>query len=268
MDNGTVIYLPRSFWTDVEPGGHSLPHEQINDMIVHHTVMLMQDYDHDGYLQGDLDDIKRYMIRLSEVRPDLYWEGRPEVPYSFVHFLGQDERHGIVVEGRGWDRTGAHTANFNSKVYGCAFAGDSTFQAPTIGLLATFRFIGGLLPRPLEAGRVRGHRDTKATACPGELLYAALPSLQPPFVIETMADQKESDVVKLDFVKRKNEDPRCYLRIRAGGDGPEYKQRIYGGWGTLVRMADLAGIPAEVVELEPEQVNGLRDLVDDDPSLS
>src|SRR5690606_10278421 len=117
-----ITWLPRSFWTDTPPGGHPKPHESFRRLVIHHTVMALPDFDRDGVFFGDLDDIREYMIRLSEARPDLYWRGRPEVPYSFVHFYGERPEDGIVVEGRGFGRTGAHTGNWNSKVYGCAAA--------------------------------------------------------------------------------------------------------------------------------------------------
>jgi len=248
-----VLYLPRSFWTDVEPGGHLVPEDQIKRMVIHHTVFVMSDYDKDGYLNGDLDDIKRYMVRLSEARPDLYWQGRPEVPYSFVHFYGGMEWLGIVVEGRGPYRTGAHTANWNSKVYGCAFAGNANEQKPTRGLVESFRHIGS---KYNLTGATWGHRDAKATECPGDYLYDYIAALQPPFPDVEVPMAADS----LDFGMRNNGDRRVYLLV-----GDKWKMRMQNPV-EFERTKQLTGLTTNlgaVRKFDPLEINKRIDLVDD-----
>lgn len=157
--------------------GHATPHEQYDGLVVHHTVIVMPDYDHDGLVGGDIDDICSYMRQLQRARPDLGLE----VPYSFVIFEGSTPDEVIVAEGRGFGRTGAHTIGYNSTRYGCALAGDYTAREPTPGQIAGIRWVGAQLADPSGAVSTLGHRDVYATACPGVDAYPHLDEMQPPF---------------------------------------------------------------------------------------
>lgn len=186
MTTGT--FLDRAAWhadLSLPRLGHVVPRAQFVGLVAHHTVIVMPDWDHDGIIDGDLDDIRRYMQHLQIARPDLGLD----VPYSFVVFRGVDEYDHIVCEGRGFDRTGAHTAGFNSSRYGVALAGDFTSVAPTIGMLAGVRWIGAQLDDPVGARPTLGHCDTKATACPGAMAYPLLDRVQPPFTPAPPAHQ-------------------------------------------------------------------------------
>lgn len=261
MSKPKVTYLSRAFWTDDPAGGHPLPHAQINQLVAHHTVFILKDYDGDGYLNGDLDDIRSYMLALRAARPDLAFNGVNEIPYSFVHFFGEHEDEAFVVEGRGWDRTGAHTLNYNSKVYGCATAGNTDIQPATSGLIASYRLVGSLLPNPMNAGRTMGHRDVGHTACPGQSLYDHMGQLQPPFLPIPV---QEDDDVTPRFIMRNNGDPRVYLEM---GDFKSYQ---YGDDSEhdpkFSRTATLLGLStdfATVARLDPEKVNSKKDWTDD-----
>jgi hypothetical protein len=174
----TATYLTRAQWGAGPLGaGHVVPLERIVGLVVHHTVIVMADYDHDGMIAGDLEDAIVYMRALQRARPDL----GAEVPYSFVVLEGAAELDCIVAEGRGLGITGAHTIGYNSTRYGVAYAGDFTARAPTAGMLAGVRWVGRQLERPDIARPTFGHRDVHATACPGDAAYPQLPQLQPPF---------------------------------------------------------------------------------------
>lgn len=173
-----VHYLSRDEWQAGAIGaGHAAPHSQFTGLAIHHTVMVLPDYDRDGFLNGDLDDICRYMRQLQVSRPDLGLE----VPYSFVVFLGATDNDCVVAEGRGFGRTGAHTVGFNSSRYGVAFAGNASVSPATDGVVDGIRWVGSALADPAGANPTFGHRDVKATECPGNHLYARLGELQPPF---------------------------------------------------------------------------------------
>lgn len=92
------------------------------------------------------------------------WSG---IGYNFV--VDQD---GVIYEGRGWSLVGAHCPNHNRSGWGVqvAIGGD---QKPSAKALAAVR---ALYDEACErAGRTlakKGHRDGKATACPGDHLYA------------------------------------------------------------------------------------------------
>ncbi len=185
----TVTYLTRAQWGAGPLGaGHRVPLDQIAGLVAHHTVALLTDYDRDGYLYGDHDDIKRYMRWLQKARPDL----GPEVPYSFVVFEGARAGDCVVAEGRGLGVTGAHTVGLNSTRYGVAVAGNTTTRAVTPGMLEGYRFVGRKLTAPTIHPTI-GHRDTKATECPGNTLYALLPRIQPPFKAPPQEDDMTID---------------------------------------------------------------------------
>ena len=180
----TVIYVDRADWGAGALGsGHIVSHSQFTGLAAHHTVMVMPDYDRDGYLHGDLDDVRRYMRQLQHSRPDL----GDEVPYSFVVFEGARPGDCIVAEGRGWGVTGAHTSGQNSSRYGVALAGNSTARRVTDGMVEGYRWVGRQLANPRRARPTIGHRDVKATECPGDSLYARLDEIQPPFTAATTA---------------------------------------------------------------------------------
>lgn len=202
----TGLYLDRSAWgarSDLPRQGHVVPRSQFVGLVVHHTVIVLADYDRDGYVHGDVDDIKRYMRSLQTARPDLGLD----VPYSFVVFQGSSEFDYVVCEGRGFDRTGAHTAGFNSTRWGLAFGGDFTSVAPTIGMLAGVRWVGAQLEDPIGAQQTLGHRDTKATACPGDAAYPLLVRLQPPFApLAPPAPGPSTGAQEMRFYRTENND--------------------------------------------------------------
>jgi hypothetical protein len=178
-----VTFLSRAQWGAGGLGsGRRLPHAQFVGLVAHHTASVMPDYDRDGRRYGDLQDIQRYMRWLQHARPDL----GNDVPYSFVVFEGARPEDCVVAEGRGFGVSGAHTSGFNSTRYGVSLAGNSSTRPVTEGILSGFRWVGRRLADPAGAEPTIGHRDTKATECPGSSLYAALPQIQPPFEEEDM----------------------------------------------------------------------------------
>ncbi|TDD14730.1 hypothetical protein E1218_32595, partial [Kribbella turkmenica] len=101
------------------------------------------------------------------------------------------DRFGRAFEGRYGGAQlpvlGAHTGSFNANSFGVALIGNFEKVAPTPAMLEkTARVIAwkmdanyrsALSTVRLAGSRVRsvsGHRDTKATACPGKLLYSRL----------------------------------------------------------------------------------------------
>lgn len=173
----TVTELSRAAWGAGPLGsGHVVDPAQFVGLVVHHTVIVMPDYDHDSLVAGDLDDAITYMRQLQHARPDL----GDEVPYSFVVFEGTTELDCILAEGRGLGVTGAHTIGYNSTRYGVAFAGDFTDHAPTAGMWEGVKAVGRKLVNPAGAHATLEHRDVYATQCPGNSTPS--PALaQPPF---------------------------------------------------------------------------------------
>lgn len=134
---------------------------------VHHTVMLV--IDRDGNLDPT-DDADDDMRRIEAARPDLR-----VFPYSECFHPS-----GIVAEGSG-TRVGAHTAGFNSTSFGMSFMGNLSILEPTA---ASLEALSRRLADKVLAGEMvrdfylRGHRDRKATECPGNNLYSLLPAIR------------------------------------------------------------------------------------------
>lgn len=104
-------------------------------------------------------------------------KGWSDIAYSFVVMPS-----GTVYEGRGWGVVGAHTAGHNSSSHGICFAGNFQETTPTLGALVS---CAGLLRDGLRQGFIApgvhptgGHRDVKATACPGDRLYGRIPDIR------------------------------------------------------------------------------------------
>ncbi|XP_022916754.1 peptidoglycan-recognition protein SC2-like [Onthophagus taurus] len=98
--------------------------------------------------------------------------GWADIGYNFV--VGGD---GNVYTGRGWNRQGAHTVNFNSRSIGIAFIGTFTSGNPTAAAqnaaqqLIACGVAQGQIARNY---RLMGHRQGAATACPGNTLFATI----------------------------------------------------------------------------------------------
>lgn len=83
---------------------------------------------------------------------------------------------GRAYQGVSFNRRGAHTDGRNSVVRSIAFAGNYTTTAPTAAALETAaRIIAeGAGKWVVKGAPIRGHRDIKATACPGNRVYERL----------------------------------------------------------------------------------------------
>ncbi|MCW3835925.1 N-acetylmuramoyl-L-alanine amidase [Sphingomonas canadensis] len=167
--------------------GAPVPRTARTHVFVHHSTL--GERDATPALWETEAGIFAAMRTLQRCRPDLGLD----VPYSFVAFLAAPNDGLYICEGRGEDRSGAHTVGHNSAAIGIAFAGDFENRPPAPDAIARrmpalSRFLGWLrhecahpgyaAPAPMElldsrhpAGRaVWFHSDVKATACPGRHL--------------------------------------------------------------------------------------------------
>lgn len=183
-----ITYLGRVDWgAGPLRAGHRLPAGHVwQGWVLHHTVMVLPDYDRDGHRHGDLDDVSRYMRQLQQARPDL----GGEVPYPFVVFAGSNPRHTVIAEGRGVTVTGAHTAGLNSKVLAWAHAGDLRTEHLSPAQVTGMRWLAHR-HTPHATRPTIGHRQAppyyqagvnlNGTDCPSVNGIARVPDLQPPF---------------------------------------------------------------------------------------
>ena len=96
--------------------------------------------------------------------------GWADIAYSFAVCP-----HGIVMEGRGWQRQQAAQPGGNSTWTSVTFMSGPS-EAPTRAQINAFKQLRAWLRgKGLGAG-IRGHRDFISTSCPGEKLYALVKS--------------------------------------------------------------------------------------------
>lgn len=188
-------FFSRDEWvsnTNLPRLGRKVDREDRTHVIIHHTVT--PDADSTPNAWETEDELIERMRKLQVIRPDLGMD----VPYSFVAFLMKDGGLNIF-EGRGEDRTGAHTKGHNTAGIGVSFAGnfqDSTGGAdmpsgmkllsyflgwlkhdpshPSYGQYAPMKKLGSLMP---SNRRVFVHGDMAKTSCPGDKLLDALGSV-------------------------------------------------------------------------------------------
>ncbi len=183
IEPGLILYSRREWGADtgIPRLGYSVNRLDRTEAIIHHTVIIDNDATPNRW--ETLAEVFAKMRQLQKIRPDLGLD----VPYNFVAFHMADGSL-IICEGRGFDRTGAHTHAHNTR--GVATAGEGNFQ---IGLTVSpytahwSRWLGyqkydmGMenlgSSHPIR-GIAYGHKDLSATACPGDKLYAIIPQLE------------------------------------------------------------------------------------------
>ncbi|XP_077989182.1 uncharacterized protein LOC144443533 [Glandiceps talaboti] len=92
-----------------------------------------------------------------------------DIGYNFL--VGED---GNIYEGRGWRVRGAHTPPYNYYAYGISFLGNFEDVMPDEKAIKAARKLidYGINKKYISEDYIlRGHRDTKKTACPGETFY-------------------------------------------------------------------------------------------------
>jgi len=98
--------------------------------------------------------------------------GWADIGYNFL--VGED---GNAYEGRGWDRVGAHSPNYNSVAYGVSVIGSYTSRNPNAAALSVTQQMiscGISLGKLSSSYSLHGHRDGTCTSCPGDTLYATI----------------------------------------------------------------------------------------------
>lgn len=178
-----VTFLSRDAWradASLPRLGARVPKSERTEIFIHHTVVI--DSDPTPNTWETLDEAASKMRQLQKIRPDL---GR-DVPYSFVAFCMADGSLALG-EGRGLDRSGAHSVGHNRSAFGISFQGnfeagplpaDFDRQLGALGdWLRELREERGYVNlgnrRPADR-QVFGHRDIKQTVCPGSLLFDRL----------------------------------------------------------------------------------------------
>ena len=186
--NNNVIVLSRSDWgarTDIPRRGTIVDPVKRTEVFIHHTVIVDDDPSPNRW--ETVDEVKSRMRRLQIIREQ---DLGADVPYSMVAF-SMSNGDLVLGEGRGLDCSGAHTRGHNTSALGIAFQGNFETLPLPVHLDAQLAALGNWLRQLREQGgfvnlgterphgrEVFAHRDIKATACPGEHLFAKLSAIR------------------------------------------------------------------------------------------
>lgn len=223
-------YIDREEWGSIYgPAGYTIP-GPVAEVYVHH-------FDSGILAPHELAD------SLSRVRGAQRWHVEHnewgDIGYSW---LVDDE--GRIFEGRGWWRTGAHTAGYNSKGYGICWIGDSYVSLPTE---AALRAIVTVIFEGISIGAIDGcptivaHRDRNPdTDCCGSPMYTTLPALR-----QMVLDGYGPNPTPVPPPRRKAQKMSHIIRINA--PGTPYN-------GVLYVTDGVTKVPIQTMEVANEMV--------------
>lgn len=211
-----TVYLRQQWGSTGELGGYDLP-PAVSEAYVHHFGSGIQP-------ARSVDEAMARMRSAQAYHRSLGWG---DIGYSWcVDFAGN------VYEGRGWNRTGAHTYGYNSKGYGICGLFDSTVFPPSDEMIAGVAWI---IREGVELGKITarptivGHRDrVPDTACCGDPMYLRLDDIRALVYEEPATDGGTSDSEEQYMLQH-------YLRVTEG----ELKDTVYARYttGALVPIA-------------------------------
>ncbi len=143
-------------------------------LLIHHSASP----DHEGL---DFDNIRNYHLNVNNWR---------DIGYHFL--IEQAEGMPIVVQGRPLTESGAHCPGWNSKAIGVCLMGNYEVDTVPDALLNTL-VERVLYPQcaiwDIPSDNIHGHRDHRATACPGKNLYDMIPQIK--IMVATLLAQNE-----------------------------------------------------------------------------
>jgi len=155
--------IPRSEWGATKPNGSGPAPLPANGVRLHHSVTIAPD------LVPPFTDDYQAIRDLERIGHARFGAG---ISYTFPITPA-----GLIFEGHSVDRKGTHTAKRNSVERAISFVGNYETDKPTAEMIDA---AGWLLAHGFLSGWWRaapllgGHRDVKATACPGRHAYAAI----------------------------------------------------------------------------------------------
>jgi peptidoglycan recognition protein len=195
-----LTFVSRASWSpkpEHPRQGKTVARDKRTHVFIHHTCMKDRDDSTPNIWESE-SEIFSMMRELQTCRPELSLD----VPYNFVAFMTTINDGLYICEGRGEDRSGAHTVGHNTAAIAVSFAGDfETLPIPSAEIAKRMAqlsaFLGWLrhdashpdygqfepmrnleTRKPPQSGRkVWYHRDVKSTDCPGSKLIAHLPSV-------------------------------------------------------------------------------------------
>jgi peptidoglycan recognition protein len=169
----TLVFVSRDQWGARPPTKTQVKQGMVDNFFLHHAV------------SADLGDEKKEVRGIQKLHQD---DGSSDIDYGFL--MG---RTGTIYEGRGWGiQDGATATGFQRDPDGNFYG-----REVTLCLLGNFEVaqlsdelvdrIREFIAFAVEQGRlkedpvIRGHRDVRATACPGQHAYDRLDDIRVPW---------------------------------------------------------------------------------------
>lgn len=230
--------IPRAEWGARHPNGFGQRRLPAREAWLHHSVTIAPD------LLAPFDDDYAAIRTLEQIGQDRFGGG-----ISYTRLITPA---GLVFEGHSVDRVGSHTADHNSIACGYCLVGDYSATRPTDVQLRALAWVlqhdhgHGWIDQPRLDG---GHRDLKATSCPGDRAYTAIPAINrlaagPPIQEDTLASSDQILAELRGYGAR-------IERIDVGA---------MGGWGYGRRIEHTEAMVAQLLaaladgDLDPEAV--------------
>ncbi|KAM4695937.1 peptidoglycan-recognition protein SC2-like [Rhinophrynus dorsalis] len=156
--NSCPTILTKSQWGGRAPTCRTAMSTPVTYVIIHHTAGASCTTQSTCITQ--VKNIQSYHMNTN---------GWCDIGYSFL--VGED---GNVYEGRGWTTVGAHAPDYNSISIGISVIGTFTSRNPNT---AAQNAVKNLISCGVSKGYIKsayilkGHRNVKATECPGNTFY-------------------------------------------------------------------------------------------------
>lgn len=181
--------IPRAEWGARHPNGFGPRALPAREAWLHHSVTIAPD------LIPPFDDDYAAIRTLEQIGQDRFGGG-----ISYTRLITPA---GLVFEGHDIDRVGSHTAGHNTIAAGYCLVGNYSLTTPTDAQLIALAWVlqhdhtHGWLDQPRLDG---GHRDLKATDCPGQHAYTRIGTINalaagPPIQEDTMLTAQDVDAI-------------------------------------------------------------------------
>jgi len=184
--------IPRSEWGAIHPRGFKEAPLPASEVWLHHSVTIAPD------LIPPFDDDYAAVRTLERIGQQRFNGG---ISYTFAV-----TPVGLVFEGHGIDRQGAHTGGRNSIARAICLIGDYSTKAPTTAMKKAVAelLVHGFKQKWWKAPKLNGgHRDAPgaSTACPGNAAHKVIGEIN---TLAADLAKTQSDVIKAPTTRRDN----------------------------------------------------------------
>lgn len=205
-----MAYFTRAAWgarNASSPGGTTVALERRDEFMAHYST---------GEELGR-EDCAQWVreIQAFHMGPQRGWA---DIGYNFLVC-----KHGDVFEGRGWHKAGAHCPDHNTRAIGVCYLGNDDPASVDLTDAAKAAYVWLHKEGEGKCGPLKklGHRDGKATTCPGDEIYRwihagmPLPAAPAPTPVQP-APSEEVRVANLPTIRPGITGPNRHVEVLQG----------------------------------------------------